>query len=208
MQYPKRLENVHVEPLGDELCLYDWTGRKMHALNPTAAQVWQQCDGQSTPAEIAARLQDKIEAPHAEELVQFTLNQLSKAHLLAEPETPPALTQRNFTRRELLKMAGMSLTFLPVVKSIELPTALQACSANCTFSYFVSELDDGETCAEQCAQSLITARGERLCSAELINDDTVCLCTTVLIDPTPDVCWGSNPENNPFPSAQGRSNAR
>lgn len=208
MQYPKRLENVHVETLGDELCLYDWDGQKMHALNPTAALVWQQCDGQSTPAEIAARLQAQVEADPAEELVRFTLNQLSQAHLLEEAETPPALDQRPLTRRELLKLAGMSLAVLPVVKSIELPTALQACSANCTFSYFVSELDQGVSCDQQCTQNLITERGELLCSAELINNDTVCRCTTVLIDATPDVCWGSNPDNNPFPSAQGRNNRR
>ncbi|MCB9098241.1 MAG: PqqD family protein [Anaerolineales bacterium] len=208
MDYPKRLENVYVETLGDELCLYDWTGQKMHALNPTAALVWQQCDGQSTPAEIAARLQPKIEANHAEELVQYTLKQLSQAHLLAEPETPPVLTQRNLTRRELLKMAGMSLALLPVVKSIELPTALQACSANCTFSYFVNEIDQGKSCNEQCTENLITTRGELLCSADLINDDTVCRCTTVLLDPTADVCWGSDPNSNPFPAAQGRKNAR
>lgn len=204
MQYPKRLANVHVEMLGDELCLYDWTGKKMHALNPVAALVWQQCDGQSTPAEIAARLQDKFEATQAEELTQFTLNQLRKAQLLEETGSLPSSNQRNLTRRELLKMAGMSLALLPVVKSIELPTAQQACSANCTFSYFVADLNQGESCDDRCTSSLITTKGEVLCSSELISGNTVCRCRTVLLDPTPNECWGSDPNNAPVPLTQGR----
>jgi hypothetical protein len=205
MQYPKRLENVHVETLGDELCLYDWTGRKMFALNPVAAMVWQQCDGISTPTEIAGRLHDKVDPNHAEELVRFTLNQLKKAHLLEELETLPSSTLRALTRRELLKMAGMSLALMPAVKSIALPTALQACSANCTFSYFVTDLDQGESCSEACEASLITEEGELLCSATLTDGDLVCLCTTVLLTPRADVCWGSNPDNEPASLTQGRA---
>jgi hypothetical protein len=40
MPNPKRAENVHVETLGDELRVYDWQRKEVHALNPTA-RVWQ-----------------------------------------------------------------------------------------------------------------------------------------------------------------------
>lgn len=41
MMYPKQSKTVHVEMLNDELCLYDWQRKEAHALNPTAATVWQ-----------------------------------------------------------------------------------------------------------------------------------------------------------------------
>jgi Coenzyme PQQ synthesis protein D (PqqD) len=56
MTTPKRAETVHVEQLGEELCIYDWQRKEVHALNPTAARVWQQCDGQTSPEQIAERL--------------------------------------------------------------------------------------------------------------------------------------------------------
>ena len=52
MQHPKKIETVHVEMLDDELCLYDWQRLKVHNLNPTAAKVWQLCDGQTSPQEM------------------------------------------------------------------------------------------------------------------------------------------------------------
>ena len=69
MPTPKRAETVHVEQLGDELCIYDWQRKEVHALNPTAARVWQQCDGQTSPQQIAAALAAELNVPNAEELV-------------------------------------------------------------------------------------------------------------------------------------------
>jgi hypothetical protein len=191
MQYPKRVENVYVERLDEELCVYDWERKEMHALNPTAALVWQQCDGQSTPAEIAARLQTELNTPQAEELVRLTLQQLQQAHLLAAGEAASTSDPQVLTRRDMLKMAGLSLVLLPAIKSIELPSALQACSPNCTFSYFVADLLPGESCNERCIDRLFV--DEVLCSSQIITNGRVCLCSTILADPTQDVCWGSDP---------------
>lgn len=57
MQYPQQSSTVHVETLNNELCLYDWERKHVHALNPTVAAVWQWCDGKTSPAQMAERLQ-------------------------------------------------------------------------------------------------------------------------------------------------------
>ncbi len=56
MPNPQQSATVHVETLGEEVCLYDWQRKEVHALNPTAALVWQQCDGQTSPEQIVGRL--------------------------------------------------------------------------------------------------------------------------------------------------------
>jgi hypothetical protein len=42
--YPRRSPTTHTEQLGDEASVYDWSRLQVHALNPTAACVWRQCD--------------------------------------------------------------------------------------------------------------------------------------------------------------------
>ena len=54
MNYPRQTPHVHIQAIGDELCVYDWQRRRVHALNPTAALVWQHCDG-ATPADYDCR---------------------------------------------------------------------------------------------------------------------------------------------------------
>jgi hypothetical protein len=53
---PRRSPTTHTTVVGDEVCVYDWSCHRVHALSPTAAQVWQRCDGQTDTAEIAERL--------------------------------------------------------------------------------------------------------------------------------------------------------
>ena len=43
--YPRQSPTTHTEQLGDEASVYDWARAQVHALNPTAARVWRQCDG-------------------------------------------------------------------------------------------------------------------------------------------------------------------
>ena len=42
-------ENLLSLPVGDELVVYDLERHKASCLNETAAQVWQWCDGATTP---------------------------------------------------------------------------------------------------------------------------------------------------------------
>jgi hypothetical protein len=126
MPHPKQSASIHVEQLGHELCIYDWQRKEVHALNPTAARVWQLCDGHSSPAQIAATLQAEVDVPavEAQELVWLTLARLEKAHLLTEEVVKPA-GHKLMPRREFLKL-GIAAALLPVVHSIVAPTPVEA----------------------------------------------------------------------------------
>jgi len=50
---PKRKENLVLEEIDDELLVADFSDSQLHVLNPTAAAVWEMCDGQRTAEEIA-----------------------------------------------------------------------------------------------------------------------------------------------------------
>ena len=53
---PLRRPDVISQPAGQETLLYDPVADAVHALNRTAAAVWEMCDGQHTPADMAAHL--------------------------------------------------------------------------------------------------------------------------------------------------------
>ena len=124
MPYPKQAASIYVEQLGQELCIYNWQRKEVHALNPTAALVWQHCDGQTSPMQLAQALQAALNVPNAEELVWLTLSQLEKTHLLAEAVVKPA-HRKVLPRRAFLKL-GIAAALLPVVHSIVAPTPVAA----------------------------------------------------------------------------------
>src|SRR6185369_15041765 len=59
LMYPRQSPTTHTEQLGDEASVYDWARTQVHALNPTAACVWRQCDGATSPEAIAAALRQE-----------------------------------------------------------------------------------------------------------------------------------------------------
>jgi len=99
MNNPKKSQTLHVESLNDELSVYDWQRLQMHSLNPTAAKVFELCDGETSPAQMAKRL----EAPEA--VVWQSLDELHNAHLLNETPEKPAQYQ-GMTRQQFLKVGG------------------------------------------------------------------------------------------------------
>lgn len=190
MIYPKQSANLYAEKLDQELCLYDWQRQRLHTLNPTAALIWQQCDGQTSPAAMAARLEAELNTPHADKLVWLTLDRLGKAHLLESPALPS--DRPRYTRREVLKLAGISLALLPVVSSIVLPHPAAAQSAFCfdTQPVFdsacltaggVTSLPPRST-ATSCASCITAceaALGANFVAGIAFFDGTNCLCCTV-----------------------------
>jgi len=180
MPYPKQATNVYVEKLDDELCVYDWEQNRMHALNPTAAMVWEQCDGKTDPAEMANRLESELKVPNADKLVTLSLSRLEKARLL--DGTARSQTLRTITRREVLKMAGISLALLPVISSIALPSPAEAqssCNENCTYGGTLSTSGGFNNCTDACiGNAPPRASGFMLCSVEStpLNGDTLCVC--------------------------------
>jgi hypothetical protein len=126
---------VIVRRLSDELVVYDLDRHEAHCLNPTAALVFEHCDGRRTVEEIAWALGRELDVPADEGLVWLSLERLGKSHLLEErPETPPAI--RRYSRRELMRCAGMAAAVVPAVATVLVPTpaaaAVSQCVPDCT----------------------------------------------------------------------------
>ena len=119
-----RKDEIVAQEVFEELVIYDLKRKKVHLLNPTAALVWQHLDGKHTPADLSGLLEQELDVT-ADELLWLTLEQLDRVHLLAAKPTSPH-RHKVITRRQLLKMTGISLALLPVVKSIVAPTVAQA----------------------------------------------------------------------------------
>lgn len=120
MTNPKKSQTLHVENLGDELSVYDWQRMQMHSLNPTAAQVFELCDGETSPEQMAARL----DTPHAEAVVWQSLAELEKAKLLEVEAEKPAWHENGLSRRQFLKL-GAAVTAAAIV-SIVVPSPAAA----------------------------------------------------------------------------------
>ena len=125
MQKPRKIQTVHVEQLENELCVYDLERKVVHNLNSTATLVWEQCDGQTEPAEIAAKVEADLGTPYGEDLVWMTLNELEQAHLLENEVVQPA-DRSLMSRRTMLKQMGVAAALAPVVVSIVAPSPAQA----------------------------------------------------------------------------------
>jgi hypothetical protein len=131
--YPRRITTVHVEELGDELCIYDWQRNQVHTLNATAVSIWQQCDGRTSPEQMADRLRAELQAPDAEVLVNLGLNQLREARLLQDGTIDAG---QALSRRQLMTRLGQAVALAPAIHSIVAPTPLEAQStASRTFEF-------------------------------------------------------------------------
>ena len=182
MPHPKQAANVYVEKLDDELCIYDWEQKQIHALNPTATLVWELCDGQTDPAQMTTRLKNELDVPDADKLVALSLDRLEKACLL---DGAGSQTQRAITRREVLKMAGIGLALLPVVSSVALPSPAdaQSCNANCNLGGPLGS-SGFNNCTDACEDVFQTAPpGIILCSVDQFTQGNEIICQCNYYDP-------------------------
>ena len=122
-----REDDLIVEPLDDELLVYDTKSHRSNALNATAGFVWRHCDGKTSIPELARLLAVELGAPEDEALPLLALDRLAKAKLLEEnrlPEGAEKVTRRAVARR--LALTGAMTALLPLVLSIVAPTAAEA----------------------------------------------------------------------------------
>jgi Coenzyme PQQ synthesis protein D (PqqD)/Glycine rich protein len=124
---PQRRITTHVETLHGELCIYEWTTKTVHALNPAAARVWEMCDGRTTIEEMTARIRRDCDLPRAAVIVEHALTQFKRAGLL-EPGSLVHVAPL-VSRRALLRRIGAAAA-IPVVTSIVAPAPLAAQSGN------------------------------------------------------------------------------
>ena len=151
-----RRAKLIVEELPDETLVYDEERHKAHCLNETAALVWKHCDGRTSVAQIAQRLEKKLDATVPAQVVWLALDQLNKSHLLDESVMRPAGVKQ-MSRREMVRKTSIAAAIaIPLVTSMIAPTAASAASGcvgvggACTSN---SDCCAGLTC-QNCFQTL------------------------------------------------------
>ena len=126
--YPRaRRDGLLSEQVGSDVIVFDGARQEAHSLNRSASIVWQHCDGERSVPELAAVLGDELGIEPNDSLVEFALDELSRAHLLEMPSGSELVTRRDVVRR--LSFAGAAAVALPVVLSIVAPTPAMAASS-------------------------------------------------------------------------------
>lgn len=116
-----RTENLTVQELGAETLVFDHETGKAHNLNPAAAMVWKHCDGQSSPAQLARRL----DLPPA--AVSLALEQLHRRKLMqGAPEQLSVDAIRS--RRAALRKLAVAAAVIPAIMTITAPAAMAQAS--------------------------------------------------------------------------------
>src|SRR5262245_52397077 len=121
-----RSHQLTIQELPEETLVFDHINQKAHCLNRTAGQVWKLCDGRTSLAEAARRL----ELP--EVAVGLALEQLERRRLLQGPVVPFAAEENRRTRRDLLKKLAAAALVLPVIMTIKAPSAWASASVVAT----------------------------------------------------------------------------
>jgi hypothetical protein len=117
-----RRDQLIVEQLGTELMIYDQERNQAFCLNQKAAFVWEHCDGKTTITEIASRLEQFLDEPVDEQVVQFALQSLSQDRLL-EPSTPLPFVPAGISRRQMMQKIGVgAAASLPLVTALLVAT--------------------------------------------------------------------------------------
>jgi Coenzyme PQQ synthesis protein D (PqqD) len=117
-----RSEGLLVEPMGDDLLVFEPATGRAHSLNAAAASVWRACDGTRDVDALAACCGlDPI-------AVALGLDSLRGCELLIDFEGP------RVSRRQALRMIavlGAGIAAVPVIRSIIAPSAAMAASTAC-----------------------------------------------------------------------------
>lgn len=115
-----KTENIVIQKLDKETLIYDLIHNRAFCLNETAANVFNACDGMKTFDDL------KRQYDYSDELIDFSLNELSKKNLLKDVYESQF---GNFSRREIIKRIGLgTVAALPVIASLIAPSAINAAS--------------------------------------------------------------------------------
>lgn len=128
-----RHQGLVVEPLEDEVLIYDRRTHHAHHLNRVVMEVWRACDGTRSEAQLVESVSAALGKPFDREQLELALHQLELTGLLerveeverASGETRRNARPRSLSRRKLLK--GLAVA-VPVVTTILAPTMADAAS--------------------------------------------------------------------------------
>lgn len=116
----RRVDGLLVERSGDELLVHRESTDEAHALNETAAIVFDLCDGATSQAAMAAEVARRTGLPADENIVGLALAELMDAGLVVIEDTRrPDISRRSLIRALALPVAAVAL--LPVVETVLMP---------------------------------------------------------------------------------------
>jgi hypothetical protein len=119
----RRVEGVQIERAADEILVLNEGSLEAHALNQSAAVVYELCDGNISKSEMAAEIHRRTGLPADEEIVDLALSELVETGLvtLDDPESRPGESRRALIRR--LALSSTLAMMLPVVETVVVPPA-------------------------------------------------------------------------------------
>jgi hypothetical protein len=117
----RRVEGFQIERAADEILALKEGSLEAHALNQSAAAVYELCDGNTSKPEMAAEIHRRTGLPADEEIVDLALSELVETGLvmLDDPESRSAVTRRALIRR--LALSSTLALMLPVVETVVVP---------------------------------------------------------------------------------------
>src|SRR4051812_29767632 len=121
-----RVEGVQIERSADEILAVKTDTFEAHALNQSAAVVYDLCDGKSSRAEMAAEIHRRTGLPADEEIVDLALSELVETGLvvLNDAVSSPVVTRRSLIRR--LTLTSAATMMLPVIETVLVPSVASA----------------------------------------------------------------------------------
>jgi Coenzyme PQQ synthesis protein D (PqqD) len=119
----RRVEGVQIERTADDILALKEGSLEAHAINQSAAAVYDLCDGNTSKSEMAAQIHRRTGLPADEEIVDLALSELVETGLVTLDDPEPRFTG---TRRALIRRLALSSTLalmLPVVETVVVPPA-------------------------------------------------------------------------------------
>jgi hypothetical protein len=122
----RRVEGVEIERAADEILALKEGSLEAHALNQSAAAVYDLCDGNTSKFEMAGEIHRRTGLPVDEEIVDLALSELVETGLvmLDGPESRSGGTRRALIRR--LALSSTLALMLPVVETVVVPAVADA----------------------------------------------------------------------------------
>ncbi len=118
----RHAEDLVIERVQGELLVMRPAATEAHALNQTAAIVFELCDGKTSRAAISAEVARRSGLPVDEDIVDLALSELEEAGLVVVDEAE----RRAVTRRSVIRKLGLTVitaAMLPLVETMLVPPA-------------------------------------------------------------------------------------
>ncbi len=120
----RKADGLLTERVGADVLVYNRARQETHALNETAAIIFDLADGKTTREAMTAEVSRRSGLPEDTEIVDYAIAELTEAQLI-KVDKPLAST---ITRRALIRKLGLTLiaaAALPLIETVVMPARAQ-----------------------------------------------------------------------------------